>query len=436
MIFLLIIVLLVNSIISYKRFHNWIVPPLLINIGMLSASLMVLFFYKDWEIDKLSFETILILGLGTWIFTFYCCWISKGRCYQIEKKSHTFTLEHLNIRRLKFLYAISIAIGLLELLLKVYHLKTFFGNESLSILISSAREENMNGDNLFHYPAIIRMMSSYTIVLSPLTIWLICLKHFAAYKNKGLKILLLGHLIITILDALISGAKGSLFGIISRIVILFLYMYYSFIGDIKIPKGIYLRIALTMLLLLVTFKGLSELIGRQVSERTNIDLISEYCGAEIKNFDIYINSSSSRVRSKYFGAVSFHVLYEELNTNYGRPDSEGFQSIAGYTLGNVYTLFYSLHKDFGILGCFIFPIFIAFVSMFFYRKSLRLIRYPSYPNMYTFVYAPIAFSLFMSFFSNKFTESICNLGFFRSTIYTFIMIYFFKLFIIKNKIYG
>ncbi|WP_455669305.1 O-antigen polymerase [Phocaeicola sp.] len=436
MIFILIILLSVSLLIAYKCFNNVIAPPVLMSVGMLAASLLVCLFYREWEIDKLQSATCWLLGGGTLCFTLSCvAFLDRNSRKKTWCKSE-LSLDFIIIHRVRLFYIVSNIIGGLCLFLKIYHLKSFFGNLAIPLLIGASRVEAGEGDNLFHFPSIVRMMGSYTSVLSFLTIWLISIKILSKSKIKErfLSCLLVGQLLLTVFDAFLSGAKGNLISVIFQFLIIYLIVFYSRQGSYVVNKKILVKVFIILALLIVSFKGLSLLMGRVVEKQSNSALVAEYCGAEIKNFDIYIKSRSSLVRSKSCGAVTFGALYRDFGSDLTEPDSEGFQSMGDYTLGNVYTQFYAFHKDFGSWGCFLVPFLFAAISMFCYRKAICMVSHPMKFNAYVFIYASIAMSVFMSFFSCKFTETNMNLGYFRSIFYLCVMQYFFKKYLLNSSL--
>lgn len=193
----------------------------------------------------------------------------------------------------------------------------------------------------------------------------------------------------------------------------------------------FIRFAIIMILLAVSFRGLSLLIGRNVDERTNIDLLAEYCGAQIKNFDIYIQENPQKVKTRVWGENTFFNFYSELYPEKFEKEPDTFQFINNHSLGNVYTLFKPYHQDFGNLGVFTISFFIAFVSMFFYAKSTYSLKNPAKINAYLIIYSTMAMSIFMGFFSSRFTESICRPGWFRTVIYILILVWIVNHFLIK-----
>lgn len=432
MYFLLCFILILNLFLAYKHFRNIIAPPVLMGAGMLLACLIVYEYYDLWELNVLSFETALCLGGGTLSFTIACLLLDNNSSdviiSQMRNSSDLLNINNKydncdfltsNVNKIMMFYLVSLVIGVVGLILRYRFLTSTYGSFAMGELALMSRE-----DKLFEVPGHIRMMQSFSLVISTFSIWFVFLMQYLKRIKKTLLLLFISQIFLTALFGVMESNKGTIFGIISKIYVIFIVFYYSKKMSFKINKKIYFRLAIVFIFILFSFKGLSQLVGRQIKEQSNSDLVAEYCGAEIKNFDIYINSYSGRKRSKYFGAVTFNKLYTEFGSNKCMPDGEGFQSIRGYTLGNVYTTFYSFHKDFGVLGCFAMPIIMAIVIMFVYKKALLSLLCPCKFNFYLFLYGYLAITLFMSFFSCKITESNFNLGFFRNLIYILMVAWF------------
>lgn len=431
MIFILDILLIINVYIAYKYFKSIVSPPFLLGCGMLLASLMATSYYEEWIMNEMCLKSVGLIGGGCCFFTISCILFSK--IFKIYKLSHPAIFNHkFNTKRIRLFYIFSILIGLLGILLKLYYMKSQFGSLGLSELIVARRMDQWNGENNLKIPSIVRQMGSYTSVISFLSTWLYSIIIISKDKYlKKIKWLIILHLCITFFDGMLSGSKAPLLELIVIFGVMYFYNYYAKIGKYYINKKMFIRFAIIMILLAVSFRGLSLLIGRNVDERTNIDLLAEYCGAQIKNFDIYIQENPQKVKTNVWGENTFFNFYSELYPEKFEKEPDAFQFINNHSLGNVYTLFKPYHQDFGNLGVFTISFFIAFVSMFFYAKSTYSLKKPAKINAYLIIYSTMAMSIFMGFFSSRFTESICRPGWFRTVIYILILVWIVNHFLIK-----
>lgn len=428
MLFLLDILLSINLWIAYKYFKNLASPPILMGAGMLAASLMATSYYTEWRMDKMLPISVVILGGGTLFFTF-CCMIL---CRSNKPVKHKRINEEIKfpIQKIRIFILLSIAIGFLGILLKIYYLKQAFGSLSFSELIIARRMDEWNGTNDFNLPSFVRQFGSYTTVVSNFTIWLLALMF--SYQTKGLqqiKKILLIHISVIFIDGMLSGSKAPILNMFMQFGIFFLFDYYALKGNYQISRKVYVRLLLILFILAFSFRGLSLLIGRDVENRTNSDLLAEYCGAEIKNFDIFMHASNISY-SQRWGEHTFYSFYKEVDPNFSIQPGE-FQYVGNNSLGNVYTQYRPFYEDWGMQGIFVMNFILALISMFFYKKSEDVIKSPFILNVNLLIYTSMAMSIFMAFFSSKFTESIMRLGWLRSVIYLLIMVWFLKKYVLR-----
>lgn len=434
MIFILNILLIINAYIAYKYFKNIVSPPFLLGSGMLLASFMATSYYKEWDMNDMLFQSVYLIGGGCIFFTLSCIFFSK--IFKSQQLNAPASFNHkFNIQRIRLFYIFSIFIGIVGIILKLHCMKSQFGSIGLSELIVAKRMDQWNGDNTLKIPPIIRQMGSFTSVVSFFTMWLYSI--IIITKDKYLKkisLLIKLHLCITFFDGMLSGSKAPILGLVVLFGVMYFYNYYAKLGKFYISKKLFFRFAILLILLALSFRGLSLLIGRNVSERTNIDLLAEYCGAQIKNFDIYLHENPNKTKTKVWGENSFINFYTDIYPQKFTAEPDVFQFVNNHSLGNVYTLFKPYHQDFGNMGVFMMSLFIAFVSMFFYTKSTYTFKNPTQINANLIIYSTMAMSLFMGFFSSRFTESICRPGWIRTVIYIFILVWIVNSFFINHTI--
>ena len=434
MLFLLDIILIINIWIAYRYFSCLMAPPVLMGGGMLAASLMATSYYNEWEMDTMLGESVCLLGGGTFFFTICCILFSYVFCISRLNRSAKVELDFLKQARMETFYVFSIIVALVGVVLKLYYMVAQFGALGWAELIVAKRMDDWNGDDLLQIPFYVRQMGSYTSIVAYLTVWLLVIMSISEKKNRRiLRILLIVHLMFTFVDGMLSGSKAPILGIIMLFAVSFFFVFYAKRGNFNLSRKFFVRGLVVLVVLASLFRGLSMVIGRNVSERSNWDLLAEYCGAEIKNFDLYLQQNSKRRNSAIWGENTFHSFYSEINPNFERENGE-FQYVGDYILGNVYPQFRPFHEDFGIVGIFTMCFFIAFISMFFYSRSTCAFIEPTKINVYVFIYASIAMSIFMSFFSSRFTESICRMGWIRSSIYLVVLVWFVKHYLIKSYV--
>lgn len=428
MIFVLDILLAINLWISYKFFKNLFAPPILMGSGLLAASLIATSYYESWEMASMRFLSVFIIGGGTLFFTFCCIFIS--RFYKPTKfKDITSLSLFFSYSRLRLFLIISLAIGIVGLLLKLYYMRLSFGNLAVGELIRYTRLTK--GDYVeedLYMPSYVRQMSTYTTIVSNFMIWLLAmmLSRINTYKLTALKGLLVANIIVVFLGTLLTGAKGHVLNVVVQFALFYLYFYYSFHRSYQISPKLLLKMCIILILLATTFRGLNEIVGGNVEGRRNSDMLAMYCGAEIKNLDIIVNRDTRH--SNKWGEKTFANFYREVEHDTNKNPGEFF-TVGNFDLGNVYTQYGYVYMDWGIKGVFLINIIIAIISMYFYNKSKISITNPTCINPYIFLYVIVAYSIFQTFFSSKFTEVVMTFGFLRTMIYIFVMCWFLKKFI-------
>lgn len=352
MLFLLDIILIINIWIAYRYFSCLMAPPVLMGGGMLAASLMATSYYNEWEMDTMLGESVCLLGGGTFFFTICCILFSYVFCISRLNRSAKVELDFLKQARMETFYVFSIIVALVGVVLKLYYMVAQFGALGWAELIVAKRMDDWNGDDLLQIPFYVRQMGSYTSIVAYLTVWLLVIMSISEKKNRRiLRILLIVHLMFTFVDGMLSGSKAPILGIIMLFAVSFFFVFYAKRGNFNLSRKFFVRGLVVLVVLASLFRGLSMVIGRNVSERSNWDLLAEYCGAEIKNFDLYLQQNSKRRNSAIWGENTFHSFYSEINPNFERENGE-FQYVGDYILGNVYTQFRPFHEDFGIVGIF------------------------------------------------------------------------------------
>lgn len=435
MIIVLLLLLLINLFISYKVFRYFISPPFLMGAGLLLATIVAAFHYSAWELDTFSVETVIVAGGGTLWFTFLCILFSNKNSIRLPNaKRKEIDFSNVDVKKVKSFLVFLILLGFLTLLIRIKVYAAFFGgNLNVASLIWAAREDATEGDQAFVLPLFVKLPSIINSLASYFTIWLLALQMHTKARDKQLVRLLVIQVVLVCLDGMLGGAKGGIIDPVIRYFILHILFVYYERRSIKLPKKFYYRFAILLCIGIFSFQALNIIMGRQIEEVKSVDLFSIYCGAEIKNLDTYIQNPAQYGTSKYWGGTTFNNFYAYL----GKKDNDygaKWEYVGGENIGNVYTQFYPFHRDWGVPGVFLILIFVAMVSMLFYKKALeKLCKNPTRPSVFLLLYSVMAGHVAMSFFSSRFTEVVFQPGFVKVIIYVWIMKQLFITFFIKKK---
>lgn len=435
MFFLLDFILTINLYICYRRFKYIISPPFLMGAGLLLTTIVAAFHYSAWELDTFSAETLIVVGGGTLWFTFLCVLLSNKKSIRLSSaRRKEIDFSNVDLKKVKAFLVFLILLGILTLFIRIKVYASFFGgNLSVASLIWAAREDATEGAQAFVLPLFVKLPSIINSLASYFTIWLLALQMHYKTRDKQLVRLLVIQIVLVCLDGMLGGAKGGIIDPVIRYFILHILFVYYERRSIKLPKKFYYRFAVLLCIGIFSFQALNVVMGRQVEDAKSVDLFSIYCGSEIKNLDTYIQNPTQYGKSKYWGGTTFNNFYAYL----GKKDNDygaKWEYVGGELLGNVYTQFYPFHRDWGVPGVFIILIFVALVSMLFYKKALEeLCKSPTKPSVFFLLYSVMAGHIAMSFFSSRFTEVVFQPGFLKVIIYVWIMKQLYITFFIKKK---
>lgn len=419
MIILLSLILFLNLIYAHKIFKDWIAPPLLLGYGMFAASLIATLYYNEWQMSSMLFMSVLILGGGPLLFTIICNFFNK-------QGSHSFVKYNIDISKLKNPLIVLNLLAVINIVLKIKLYQNAFGSFlNFSELIFAARMDGWSGENTFRFPQIVIWITAISTYFSYISAWLLAYCFITKQKeNRIIKQLTLIHLFIVSFDGLLYGAKGSMIDPWVRLCIIYILMR----GTLPISKKILTRIIFVAVLFILSFKSLTALLGRDVEGKNNFDMFAVYCGAQIKNFDMYMHGEKIYQKSKLWGSNTFNSFYIERNLK--EADIGAFQTIGKYSLGNVYTQYASFHLDFGTLGVVMITILMAIISMFFYKKALLDTKKI---NIFLLLYSELGYCLLMSFFSSNFTNFIFRVGYLKAVFYICLFTFLTNKYLIKIK---
>ncbi len=427
MIYILCIILLLNVIIAFRAFKDILAPPVLLGTGMLGAAFVAALHYDNWRMDIMLYDSVLLLGGSSILFTLFCLFFRKEPIFMKEDADKVLTMNFLKKRQLKKLYVVLIVIAVASFFLKMYCFMRFFGSFlNYSELIGAAKQDSFSGELRFHFPLYVTLLAYIGRMSSFFTCWLLALSLLSKDSDKKLRLYLIVHILLIVADGVTGGTKDAIFDPLFRLGVVYMFVYFAKRKSLYLPLKIVLGIILGIYLCVSGLKGLSEVIGRSgVDNRDSSDMFSEYMGAEIKNFDIYMHGNAFFPKNTYWGESTFGVFYSEILPKAKLIDSP-FQDIGGYHLGNVYTQVYSFHKDFGGIGVVLMTFVVAFMAMLFYNKALLTLRCPLKMNLFLFIYSSVSLTLFMAFFSSRFTSNVFTLMFVRRIIALYIFILMFK----------
>lgn len=411
---------------SFKRTCSIFAPSVLFTSGFLACTVGALMYWKEWDMQTLGGNTFLVLSLGVILFNHSSIYFTRKINYNFSKKKVQISTPSLCL--------LTIWLCAQVVFYYLYGMALMRTTQSDNFALAAATVADSKIDDTISI-SIPRYLIYSFIVVEALTFFLYYFfanEIFDTNKKKWKIIILSASVLVSFVGPLVGGSRGSaiikIFSFVTIIYICYVIKCHGFKNAI-IPKRIKL-FALTFICLMLTgWATFGAILGRESTSDANY-VMAVYCGAELKNLDMYINTNKLGT-SNNFGHETFIGVYSYLNKqmNDRRKTREfldlPFNSYHGYTLGNVYTCFYMFLYDFGYIGV---PLIILLMSLICSFVWKRVVSGKESSIVYTFIYSVICFDLLFSFFSNKLFESLVNIGFLRQIIIWILLIKVLKCF--------
>ena len=426
MISIVLISLFVILIISiYKFGSNPTRPSVLFTSGMFVMTLIAFMLRKEWKLDVMQSDTVVLLVGGSIIAFITDYIVSKKNALSITKNP---IYRKMSAPRLMILLII-------QFIVVVLYFREYVKNAGLFAMLQSFGEINesiKNDDDIsifipwyINFPFHIFQGMGY--------IWAIMvpLNYLVIKPQTEIKLLVLLNYILAIIGSLSSGGRMPILNYITPLMFFYLLLNQPKSSKLQIKK--YFRVGLIAFLFLYFFSELGTFMGRTERTESTFEIVAEYCGAEIKNLDDFVKHTP-KLKTNHIADHTLHSFYDLLNSRFGTQPSAHdhksmypFNSINGYHLGNVYTCYSNYYADFGLFGL-IFVVVSIGISCFFYNKMCKSdFLSTGIPNVWCFLFATCMARLFTCFFHEQFYAF--NL---ENWIRNMIVIYFLLAFIYKS----
>lgn len=431
---LLILALLL--VVDYKHERFLISPTALYLIGFILAALCALFFSGKWGLSLHVITAFVLVG-GPLCF----CLASASMDFVFDRRFSALKVDSsgrsispsLSPHKAGFYCATFVAaiFQISILLLAIVEIAKLVPAESIVTSIGSFKEINtFSMDKVqFDFPLkqLINFSKAGGYLFSVGFPYLLC--HKTAFSNKASRLLLL---IIAFVGLVASAGlgfvvNGRTLGLGYIAIACFSYFIFSKrLGENLFTKK-RLLICLTIVALgLASFQLLS--FGRS-DGISFLDYIAIYLGAPIANLDTFIVSGSYPT-SDLFGQMTFSSIITYIGAKCHVSDFSyvldlPFLMRGEYSMGNVYTIYYSFIKDFGLIFVPLLVAFMAVLAQWLYRLCFSTSLSETKLILIVLLYSFVAYQIFFSFFSCKFYEEIISPGLVTTAIYVVLFGQFF-----------
>lgn len=406
-------------------------PSFIFCASFLFSSVWATAYINTWNLN-LRLNTFLVISGGTLLFITISYFVHlvmyRKNKLQVDKQAEIISIE-------RWKYLIFIVFEIIVILLVIRSLKNItkiYGASDLSNAIFLYRYHSVNGTLKMNFPGYILWLRS---AVSAAGYW------FAyTFSNKLInkrKIPFL-DLVVIILAMVNSSLLGGRNGIVNMIISVCVCSYFILVRNhafaFKFKFKNILKLVFMATIVLYLFQFIGELLGRNSVTQSSVsmvDYLAKYCGAPIKNLDIFLSEKNTYWTSQ--NNQTFIYLVHWFGGKFGLFTDYvldlPYQKVNGFNLGNVYSIFYPFIYDYGYFGVIWLTSIMALICQCFYELVKRF--YNTSKNIfYTVTYGYIFSSLIFSFFSNKFYEQHFSYGFFRTIIFWLL----FDLFFIRLKI--
>lgn len=418
MIYLLYIILITVLVSCYLIDNReFLSPSIVFCLSFVFSTTWAVIYSAQWELG-LHFNTFLVILLG--VLSFVAGAFMQKRFYHLSHRKSATIGTPIQIKISNIKMVIVIIIELIIIVLSIKGIKDVTGFQNLSAAINCFDQRNKFSQHPLSLPRYLSFPRTALIAYGYWIGYVIVSNYFAKKKMSILQII---SFILAIIPHLLSGGRGGAVNVLLAFVLLFGFFsvkkkrFYNYHIKTK-----YVVIGLIAAIIVISsFQRVGVLLGRNIVT-TGMDLIAGYCGADVKNLDLFLQESVQK--SDIWGSQTFINIYRWIGPKIGMDGYYyqlylPFRSVNGHSLGNVGSAFYSYYYDFGMSGVIILSLIMGLISQYIYEKCKKA-KYEKFPNIYILTYSYIYPTLFFSFFSNKFYELCLTPAFFEYVLCWFI----------------
>ena len=421
MIYLLLVMLIIMLVITFIISKKDIISPAFIfTFGFTFQAIWAAIYANQWGLN-LNVNTFFVIFLGVLEFIIVSFLVSKlyKRKKQkivendLEKEANT-EITKINVNKKVEVIVLCICVIIsIAFLFTVVKLVDGSFDSFKTISESLAKYDSMSkfSENTIRIPFLISNLEIFVVAVGYWFSYVLINNFFVEKKLDYIKIAIV---IISLISSTFDGSRGNAFMIIASMIFFFLY----FLSKKKnytnvVSKKLVRNILIIGFVFLVSFSSLANLLGRNITGN-KMDYLAIYCGAEVKNLDIYLQEDQGE-KNSIIGSQTFVNLITSFGEKIGFDGYKSykldlpFREYNGFNLGNVYTTFYPFIYDFGYVGEFVLVLIMALIAQLIYER-IKSTNKSNGVSILTLIYSIIFCCLALSFFSNKFYENIFTIG--------------------------
>lgn len=260
------------------------------------------------------------------------------------------------------------------------------------------------------------------------------------FCTKKIDKLMLACVFVFFINIFLSGSRSPYFRVFTMALILYYIYRIKVNGRKSVNLKFWLKIFSFTLLICAGFIIVMPLMGRSLNGVSITDYLFVYVGAPLCNLDQFINSFEINLigsvdNSQLFGAHTLSGIYAFLSKHFLPVDLSNVENILQFTTsggkntGNVYTMFQYPLYDFGYIGCMALSALIFSYYIFSYLKIIKSSSTCKF-DFNLFIFSYLYNDIIMAVFSNRFMESITDIGFWKIIL----LVYLFDFVFIEGKV--
>lgn len=404
--------------------HDYLSPGFIFATGFCFSSLWACMYAKEWQLG-LHGNTFAVITGGVFEFIFvsslvHSLYYRRGKAYKNPVYEGETVIRIAGWKLNLFIaFEAVIIVWYIVFLLKR---GSYAGNLTESIY--GLRNERIEGEMAQSMPAILQS-ANYILISAGYWFGFVLVNNYSAEKKINWRATLITGLAFAF--TLIEGGRNNSINILLGIFVFGALLRKKKTGfrdrlRLKTMVKIGLLASVSMYMMVYFAKAL----GRKLLF-TPMYYLAIYCGADIKNLDIFLNSTWHAPR--YFGEQTFVNLVKAFGRLFIQDFDQyyainPYQKANGYYLANVYTTFKAFIHDFGYAGMIVLVAVMAVICQVVYEKALET-RTGNHPGFFVLMYGFLFNTILFSFFSNKFYENLFSLRFARYAVFWFLFSLFF-----------
>ena len=418
---LIIILTLILAILSVFIFYIYkkdiIEPSFIFCMSFFVLSFIACLNARKWELG-LHINTFLVVLLGViefFVVGYIVKSLLKNKKVVLIKKRQIIKVNTI----LEYVFLVFIVFfNALFLYFVVKAVGNSFSNFSDIIQSIHKYDHMVKFSNQFNTVKLPFLIFNVRVFIIAAGYWFMYVLINNAIIEKKIKIQEVLIVLFAAIATMLTGSRTELFFMIISGIVFYICLINKNRGfKFNLDKKTLRIIAIIIISVGILFIPMANILGRKIKEKP-FDYISIYCGAEIKNLDIFLQNQNNWDKNKMWGSQTFNHLVRTYGEKIGFKGYKPykldlpFQKVNNHSLGNVYTTFYPYIYDFGYIGEFVMVLIMSVISHLVYEFIKRR-KIDINFMVLILIYGIVCSSLALSFFSNKFYENIFTMNFIK-----------------------